>query len=168
MSGPGLCAVEFHLASCLRLQLYPLSWTTGTWYTKERFVLDSASAVLNQLIPFLHCFDGLHGNTTICCMLHISWACGEWATGKSTLFNFDAANKISTFYVSFNAQLALRHTCLTGRKLSLSLSLYIYKDYKAAQILPLSSRLKSNKARFVHKIVSGREPIYLSTAKIID
>ena len=37
------------------------------------------------------------------------------------------------------------------------------KDYKAAQILPLSSRLMSNKARFVHKIVSGRAPMYLST-----
>ena len=36
------------------------------------------------------------------------------------------------------------------------------KDYKAAQILPLSSRLMSNKARFVHTIVSGRAPMYLS------
>ena len=30
------------------------------------------------------------------------------------------------------------------------------KDYKAAQILPISSRLISNKARFLHKIVLGR------------
>ena len=29
------------------------------------------------------------------------------------------------------------------------------KDYKVAQILPLSSRLMSNKASFVHKIVLG-------------
>ena len=37
------------------------------------------------------------------------------------------------------------------------------KDHrKTAQILPLSSRLMSNKARFVNKIVSGRAPIYLS------
>ena len=42
------------------------------------------------------------------------------------------------------------------------------KDYKAAQILPLSSRLMSNKARFVHKIVSGRAPIYLSTKLLIN
>ena len=38
------------------------------------------------------------------------------------------------------------------------------KDYKAAQILPLSSRLMSNKARFVHKIVS----MYLSTKLLIN
>ena len=42
------------------------------------------------------------------------------------------------------------------------------KDYKAAQILPLSSRLISNKARFVHKIVSGRAPMYLSTKLLIN
>ena len=42
------------------------------------------------------------------------------------------------------------------------------KDYKAAQILPLSSRLMSNKAHFVHKIVSGRAPIYLSTKLLIN
>ena len=42
------------------------------------------------------------------------------------------------------------------------------KDYKAAQIIPLSSRLMSNKARFVHKIVSGRAPIYLSTKLLIN
>ena len=42
------------------------------------------------------------------------------------------------------------------------------KDYKVAQILPLSSRLMSNKARFVHKIVSGRAPIYLSTKLLIN
>ena len=42
------------------------------------------------------------------------------------------------------------------------------EDYKAAQILPLSSRLMSNKARFVHKIVSGRAPIYLSTKLLIN
>ena len=42
------------------------------------------------------------------------------------------------------------------------------KDYKAAQILQLSSRLMSNKARFVHKIVSGRAPIYLSTKLLIN
>ena len=42
------------------------------------------------------------------------------------------------------------------------------KDYKAAQILPLSSRLMSNKARFVHKIVSGRAPMYLSTKVLIN
>ena len=42
------------------------------------------------------------------------------------------------------------------------------KDYKAVQILPLSSRLMSNKARFVHKIVSGRAPIYLSIKLLIN
>ena len=42
------------------------------------------------------------------------------------------------------------------------------KDYKSVQILPLSSRLMSNKARFVPKIVSGRAPMYLSGNKIID
>ena len=42
------------------------------------------------------------------------------------------------------------------------------KDYKAAQILPLSSRLMSNKAHFVHKIVSGRALIYLSTKLSIN
>ena len=42
------------------------------------------------------------------------------------------------------------------------------KDYKAAQILPLSSRLMSNKARFVHTIVSGRAPMYLSTKLLIN
>ena len=42
------------------------------------------------------------------------------------------------------------------------------KDYKAAQILPLSSRLMSNKARFVHKIVSGRTPMDLSTKLLIN
>ena len=42
------------------------------------------------------------------------------------------------------------------------------KDYKAAPILPLSSRLMSNKARFVHKIVSGRVPMYLSTKLLIN
>ena len=42
------------------------------------------------------------------------------------------------------------------------------KDYKAAQILPLPSRLMSNKARFVHKTVSGRAPIYLSTKLLIN
>ena len=40
------------------------------------------------------------------------------------------------------------------------------KDYKAAQNLPLSSRFMSNKACFVHKIVSGRAPIYLSKLMI--
>ena len=43
-----------------------------------------------------------------------------------------------------------------------------HKDYKAAQILPLSSRLMSNKGRFVHKIVSGRAPMYLSTKLLIN
>ena len=38
------------------------------------------------------------------------------------------------------------------------------KDYKAAQILPLSSRLMSNKGRFVHKILS----MYLSTKLFIN
>ena len=44
------------------------------------------------------------------------------------------------------------------------------KDYKAAQILPRSSRLMSNKGRFVHKIVSGRAPLYkyLSTKLLIN
>ena len=42
------------------------------------------------------------------------------------------------------------------------------KDYKTAQILPLSSKLMCNKARFVHKIVSGRVPIYLSTKLLIN
>ena len=42
------------------------------------------------------------------------------------------------------------------------------KDYKTAQILPLSSRLMSNKARFVHKIVSGKAPTYLSTKLLIN
>ena len=42
------------------------------------------------------------------------------------------------------------------------------KEYKAAQILPLSSRLMSNKARFVHKIVSGRAQMYLSTKLLIN
>ena len=42
------------------------------------------------------------------------------------------------------------------------------KDYKAAQILPLSSRLMSNKGRFLHKIVSGRAPMYLSTKLLIN
>ena len=42
------------------------------------------------------------------------------------------------------------------------------KDYKTAQILPLSSRLMCNKARFVHKILSGRAPIYLSTKLLIN
>ena len=42
------------------------------------------------------------------------------------------------------------------------------KDYKTAQVLPLSSRLMSNKARFVHKIVSGRVPIYLSRKLLIN
>ena len=42
------------------------------------------------------------------------------------------------------------------------------KDYKAAQILPLSSRLLSNKGRFVHKILSGRAPMYLSTKLFIN
>ena len=42
------------------------------------------------------------------------------------------------------------------------------KDYKAAQIILLSSRLMSNKARFVHKIVSGRAPSYLSTKLLIN
>ena len=41
------------------------------------------------------------------------------------------------------------------------------KDYKTAQILPLSSRFMSNKVRFVHNIVSGRAPIYLSTKLLI-
>ena len=60
--------------------------------------------------------------------------------------------------------------------LSLSLSIKIVllkrtsltdKDYKAAQILPLSSRLMTNKTRCVHKIVSGRAPMYLSTKLLI-
>ena len=42
------------------------------------------------------------------------------------------------------------------------------KDYKTAQILPLSSRLMSNKGRFVHKILSGRAPMYLSTKLFIN
>ena len=42
------------------------------------------------------------------------------------------------------------------------------KDYKVAQILPLSSRLTSNKARFVHTILSGRAPMYLSTKLLIN
>ena len=42
------------------------------------------------------------------------------------------------------------------------------KDYKTAQILPLSPRLICNKARFAHKIVSGRAPIYLSTKLSIN
>ena len=37
------------------------------------------------------------------------------------------------------------------------------KDNKAAQILPLSSRLMRNKARYVHKIVLGWAPIFLNT-----
>ena len=37
------------------------------------------------------------------------------------------------------------------------------------EILPLSSRLMCNKARFVHKIVtSGRAPIYVSTKLLIN
>ena len=44
-----------------------------------------------------------------------------------------------------------------------------FPDYrKTAQILSLSSRLMSNKARFVNKIVSGRAPIYLSTKLLIN
>ena len=39
---------------------------------------------------------------------------------------------------------------------------------KTAQILPLSSRLMCNKVRFVHKVVSGRAPIYLSTKLLIN
>ena len=39
---------------------------------------------------------------------------------------------------------------------------------ETAQILPLSSRLMCNKARFVHKIISGRAPIYLSTKLFIN
>lgn len=35
-------------------------------------------------------------------------------------------------------------------------------DYKKAEILPLSSRLAFNKARFMHKIVLGRVPDYLT------
>ena len=42
------------------------------------------------------------------------------------------------------------------------------KDYKAAQILPLCSRLMSNKACYVHKTVSARAPIYLSTKLLIN
>ena len=42
------------------------------------------------------------------------------------------------------------------------------KDYKAAQIITLSSRLMSNKARFVHRIVSDRAPIYLSIKLLIN
>ena len=42
------------------------------------------------------------------------------------------------------------------------------KDYKAAQILLLSSRLMSNKACFQHKIVWGRAPMYLSTKLLIN
>ena len=42
------------------------------------------------------------------------------------------------------------------------------KDYKAGQILPLSSRLMSNQARFVHKIISGWAPMYLSTKLLIN
>ena len=42
------------------------------------------------------------------------------------------------------------------------------KDYKAGQILLLSSRLMSNQARFVHKIISGRAPMYLSTKLLIN
>ena len=42
------------------------------------------------------------------------------------------------------------------------------KDYKTAQILLLSSRLMSNKARFVHKILSGRAPIYPSSKLLIN
>ena len=42
------------------------------------------------------------------------------------------------------------------------------KDYKTAQILPLSSRLMCNKVRFGHKIESGRAPIYLSTKLLIN
>ena len=42
------------------------------------------------------------------------------------------------------------------------------KDYKMAHILPLSFRLMISKARFVHKIVSGRPPIYLSTKLLIN
>ena len=42
------------------------------------------------------------------------------------------------------------------------------KDYKTAQILPLSPRLMCYKARFVHTFVSGRAPIYLSTKSLIN
>ena len=42
------------------------------------------------------------------------------------------------------------------------------KDYKTAQILPLSSRLMCNKVRFVHTFLSGRAPIYLSTKLLIN
>ena len=42
------------------------------------------------------------------------------------------------------------------------------KTTKPAQILPLSSRLMSNKGRFVHKILSGRAPMYLSTKLFIN
>ena len=42
------------------------------------------------------------------------------------------------------------------------------KDYKTAQILPLSSRVMCNKARFVNKIVSGRPPIFVSTNLLIN
>ena len=42
------------------------------------------------------------------------------------------------------------------------------KDYKTAQILPLSPRLIWNKAHFVHKSVLDRAPIYLSAKSLIN
>ena len=68
------------------------------------------------------------------------------------------------------------HASTHSLSLSLSLSIKIVllkrtsltdKDYKAAQILPLSSRLMTNKTRCVHKIVSGRAPMYLSRKLLI-
>ena len=42
------------------------------------------------------------------------------------------------------------------------------KDYKTAQILPLSPRLICNKAHFDHKSVLDRAPIYLSAKSLIN
>ena len=49
---------------------------------------------------------------------------------------------------------------------SLSVSLCV-SCYKTAQILLLSCRLMSNKARFLHKIISGRALIYQQNDQLI-
>ena len=40
-------------------------------------------------------------------------------------------------------------------------------DYKKTTILPLKHRLIYNKARFMHKILSGKAPTYLVTEKSV-
>ena len=45
--------------------------------------------------------------------------------------------------------ISLKHTSLTN------------EDYKNTTLLPLKARLMSNKARFMHKILSGRHPLTL-------